>query len=139
MKLLFPEIFGDWILLIQDNVFIPMLTLNGRKWTSLAWKRERRGGSSGFPLYLGTGRPRAMTRKSSLTRTIFQLSSSSMVCSCNVSDSCHYVHFQLKQQNQEHKLTYRLFVVLFCFLLWYFGTRVCKTDKHFIQINNNMK
>lgn len=54
---------------------------------SLAWKRERSGGSRGLPLYLGTGSPRAMTRKSSLTRMIFQLSSSSLVCSCQTATS----------------------------------------------------
>lgn len=66
---------------------------------SLAWKRDRRGGSSGLPLYLGTGRPRAMTQKSSLTRTIFQLSSSSLVCSCNVSSIKHSISTGQESEN----------------------------------------
>lgn len=55
---------------------------------SRAWKRDRSGGSSGFPVYLGTGSPRAITRKSSLTRTIFQESSSSLVCSWKHYKTC---------------------------------------------------
>lgn len=35
---------------------------------SLAWKRDLNGGSSGAPRYLGTGNPKAITRKSSETR-----------------------------------------------------------------------
>mmetsp|Transcript_34231 Transcript_34231/g.54817 ORF Transcript_34231/g.54817 Transcript_34231/m.54817 type:complete len:296 (+) Transcript_34231:4051-4938(+) len=37
--------------------------------TANAWKRERNGGSIGFPSYSGTGKPSATTRKSSLTLT----------------------------------------------------------------------
>jgi len=51
-------------------------TSNGGTRTSRAWKRERSGGSSGLPTYLGTGRPSAMTRKRSLTRTSFHASNS---------------------------------------------------------------
>lgn len=71
---------------------------------SLAWKRERRGGSRGLPLNFGTGSPRAITRKSSLTRTIFQLSNSSLLCSCNEprhnSDKpCISSHYQKRDAN----------------------------------------
>ncbi len=47
----------------------------------LTWNLDLRGGSRGFPTYLGTGSPRAITRKSSLTRTNCQRSSSSFPCS----------------------------------------------------------
>ena len=54
-------------------------TLKGSGFTSLAWNLERRGGSNGFPRYLGTGNPNAITRKSSDTRTNFHESNSSLL------------------------------------------------------------
>lgn len=53
------------------------ITLKGVLPMSLAWNLERRGGSRGLPVYRGIGRPKAMTLKSSLTRTIFHFWSSS--------------------------------------------------------------
>jgi len=52
------------------NMFLEVtLTLNAWLLTSLAWNRDRNGGSKGFPRYRGTGIPSAITLKSSLTRT----------------------------------------------------------------------
>uniref|UniRef100_A0A8W7PU05 Uncharacterized protein n=1 Tax=Anopheles coluzzii TaxID=1518534 RepID=A0A8W7PU05_ANOCL len=49
---------------------------------SRAWKRDRSGGSSGEPRYRGTGRPRAITRNFSDTRTSPHWSSWSRLKRC---------------------------------------------------------